>query len=118
VNHFDSESRDAYWAATREQLRSAQNRADLFTLLGLAAVCALLWLYHEPGEQLAPWLLAGIGVALVVIGAPLWFVTRHKRRISAMRGLTCKHCGHVPHDTEIFEVANTRQCQSCERPLD
>lgn len=118
MSHFESESRDAYWAATREQLKSAQKRADLFTLLGLAAVCALLWMYHEPGEALAGWMLAGIGVALAVICLPLWFVTRRKRHISAVRGLNCPHCGHVPHDTEISEVADTRQCQSCEKSLD
>lgn len=118
MSQLESESRDAYWAATREQLKSAQNRADLFTLSGLAAVCALLWLYHEPGERLATWLVAGIGVALALICLPLWFVTRHKRRISALRGLTCPHCGHVPHDTEISEIVNTRQCQSCEKSLD
>ena len=118
MSHLESESRDAYWAATREQLRSAQNRADLFTLLGLAAVCVLLWRYREPGQQLAFRMIAGIGVALVVIGLPLWFVTRRKRRISALRGLTCPHCGHVPHDTEISEIVNTRRCQSCEKPLD
>jgi hypothetical protein len=118
MSHLESESRDAYWAATREQLRSAQNRADLFTLLGLAAVGALLWLYRGPGEQLATWMIACLGVALAVICLPLWFVTRRKRRISALRGLTCPHCGHVPHDTEISEIVNTRQCQSCEKSLD
>jgi hypothetical protein len=116
VSHLESESRDAYWAATREQLRSAQNRADLFTLSGLAAVCALLWLYREPGEQPVTRAIAGVGVALAVICVPLWFVTRRKRRISAL--LTCPHCGHVPHDTEISEIVNTRRCQSCETPLD
>ncbi len=118
MKHIESDAREAYWAATREQLKSAQNRADLFTLLGLVAVCAWLWLYHEPGEQLAVWMLAGVGVSLAVICLPLWFVTRRKRRISEMRGLNCPHCGHVPHDTEISEVANTRQCQSCEKSLD
>ena len=118
MGHLESESRDAYWAATREQLRTAQNRADLFTLSGLAAVCVLLWWYRQPGVLPGIRMIAGIGVALAVICLPLWFVTRRKRRISALRGLTCPHCGHVPHDTEIAEVVNTRQCQSCEKSLD
>jgi hypothetical protein len=116
--HAGSEHRDAYWEATREQLKSAQNRADLLSLLGVGSICALLWLYHEPGDGFGRLALAALGLALFAIFLPLWFVTRRKRRISAARGLTCRHCGSVPHDTEIFEAAQTRHCQRCEKPLD
>jgi hypothetical protein len=116
--HAGSEHRDAYWEATREQLKSAQNRADLLSVLGLASIGILLWVYHEPGDGFGRRALVGIALALVAICAPTWFVTRRKRRISAARGLTCPHCGCAPHDTEIFEVAQTRHCQRCEQPLD
>jgi hypothetical protein len=112
-----SERGDAYWQSTREQLRSAQNRADVCTLSGLAAICGLLWLYHEPGHGFDSFAQAGLGIALVVICVPVWLATRSKRRISAAR-LTCKHCGAVPHDTEISEVASTHQCQRCAQSID
>ncbi len=116
--HAGSEHRDAYWEATREQLKSAQNRADLLSLLGLASICGLLWIYHEPGDGFGIRALVGLGLALIAIFVPLWFVTRRKRHISAVRGLNCPHCGYAPHDTEILEVAQTRHCQRCEQPLD
>jgi hypothetical protein len=116
--HVDSGPRDAYWEATREQLKSAQNRADLFTLVGVLAICVLLWFNSEPDRGFDPVLQAGIAIALLVICAPLWFVTRRKRRITATRGLICNHCGYVPHDTEISEVASTRHCQRCDKSLD
>jgi hypothetical protein len=53
----------------------------------------------------------------MVIGVPLWFVTRRKREISATRGLICSSCAYVPHDTEISEVAANRVCPNCEKPL-
>jgi|SRR5688572_19208356 len=110
--------RDAYWQATREQLKSAQNRADAFTLIGVLAIGALLWFNREPGGGFDRVAQAGMAIALLVICAPLWFVTRRKRRITATRGLICQHCGYVPHDTEISEVANTRHCQRCDKSLD
>jgi hypothetical protein len=116
--HVESGHRDAYWEATRERLKSAQKRADSFTLVGVLAIGALLWVYREPGEQIGLWTAVAIGAALIAICAPLWFVTRRKRRITASRGLICRHCGYVPHDTEISEVANTRHCQRCEQSLD
>jgi hypothetical protein len=116
--HAESQHRDAYWQATREQLKSAQNRADLFTLLGVLAFGALLWFNREPGDGFSPVARAGVAIALLVICAPLWFVTRRKRRISATRGLICQHCGYLPHDTEISEAVNTRHCQRCDQPLD
>ena len=116
--HVESGHRDAYWEATREQLKSAQKRADLVTLFGVLAIGALLWFNREPGEGFGPMAQAGMAIALVVICAPLWFVTRRKRRITATRGLICQHCGYVPHDTEISEVASTQHCQRCEKSLD
>jgi hypothetical protein len=117
VKNVQLQHRDAYWQDTREQLKSAQNRGDLFTLLGLAGIGALLWATHEPGDGFTMYALAGVAIAVVVICGPLWFVNRRKRSISAAR-LTCTHCGHAPHDTEISEVAETRQCQRCDHPLE
>jgi hypothetical protein len=115
--HADSERHGADWEATREQLKAAQARADRLTLLGLALIGLLLWLYHEPGDGFGAVALAVIVLALIVICVPLWMVTRRKRAISASR-LTCRHCGYRPHDTEISEVAETHQCQRCQRPLE
>jgi hypothetical protein len=116
--HAGPEHREAYWQATREQLKSAQNRADMFTLIGVLAVGALWWFNREPEGGFSSVAQAGLAIALLVICAPLWFVTRRKRRISATRGLICQHCGYMPHDTEISEAVNTRHCQRCDQPLD
>jgi hypothetical protein len=117
VKNVPVQHREAFWQDTREQLKSAQSRGDFFTVLGLAVIGGLLWVYHEPGDGFGSVALAGIAFALIVICGPLWFVTRRKRSISAAR-LTCPHCGHAPHDTEIAEVAETRQCQRCNQSLD
>jgi hypothetical protein len=116
--HAGSGHRDEYWETTREQLKSAENRADLLSLLGVAAIGGLLWYYHEPGDGFGRLALTLIGLALVMICVPAWVAARRKRRISATRGLTCPNCGYVPHDTEISEVASTRHCQRCEHSLD
>ena len=116
--HVEQDHREAYWRDTREQLKAAQKRADVLTLLGLAAIAGLLWAYHEPGDGFGPRALTGLGIALVVICAPLWFLTRRKRSISVARGLVCQQCGYTPHDTEISEVASTRRCKRCEQSLD
>jgi hypothetical protein len=115
--HVGSEHSEAYWQATREQLKAAQKRADRISLAGVVAIGGLLWVYHEPGDGFGRLALAGIGIALIVIGVPLWFVTRRKREISATRGLICSSCAYVPHDTEISEVAANRVCPNCEKPL-
>jgi hypothetical protein len=115
--HVGSEHSDAYWQATREQLKAAQKRADLISLAGVITLVSLLWVYHEPGDGFGRMALAGLGIALVVIGVPVWFMTRRKREITATRGLICAHCAYVPHDTEIFEVAATRVCPHCSKPL-
>src|SRR5688572_25819812 len=104
MKQIDSEHDDAYWQATRDQLKTAQKRADIFTLLGMAAIGALLWLNFRSEELAGNWILTGVALAVVVISVPLWYVTRRKRRISATR-LNCRHCGYIPHDTEISEVA-------------
>ena len=116
--HVGSEHHsEAYWQATREQLEAAQKRADLLTLAGVIALSGLLWVYHEPGDGFGRMALAGIGIALLVIGVPVWFVTRRKRQITATRGLICAHCSHVPHDTEISEIVASRVCPNCSKPL-
>jgi hypothetical protein len=116
--HAGSGHRDEYWETTREQLKSAQNRADLLSVLGVAAIGGLLWYYHEPGDGFGRFSLSFIGLALVVICVPAWVAARRRRRISAARGLTCPSCGYVPHDTEISEVVSTRHCQRCDHSLD
>lgn len=113
--HAGPEHGDAYWRSTREQLKTAQNRADLLSLLGLAAVAVLLWVYHEPGDGFGSMAAASIGLALIVICVPVWIVARRKRLISAR--LTCTSCGYVPHDTEISEVTDTHQCPRCAKNL-
>jgi hypothetical protein len=115
---FDSDRRDAYWEATQAELKSTQKRGDLVTVIALALVLTVLWLNFTPGENTLWWTIGCVAVALLCIGAPLWFVTQRKRRISAARGLICGHCHYVPHDTEITEVVATRACQRCNRPLD
>lgn len=113
--HAGSEHGDAYWQTTREQLRAAQHRADLISLVGVAVVSILLWVYHEPGDGFGSMVMAAIGLALVVICVPVWIVARRKRLLAA--SLTCQSCGYVPHDTEISEIADTHQCPRCTRTL-
>jgi hypothetical protein len=116
-SQLNSASRDAYWQATRALLKSAQNRGDMLSVLGLGFVALLFWLYNEPGDGAVTW-AAGIATgALVVVALPQLFVARRKRRISAIRGMTCRHCGYVPHDTEISETVSTRECNRCQKPL-
>lgn len=107
---------DAYWQSTREQLKAAQKRADLLSLLGVAAIGVLLWLYNEPGDGLSSTAMAGMALALIVICVPVWIVARRKREISL--SLTCENCGYVPHDTEISEVTDTHQCPRCAKTLE
>lgn len=113
--HARSEHRDANWQTTRDQLKTTQNRADLLSLLGLTAICALLWVYHEPGDGFGTTSALGLGLALIVICVPVWIVARRKRMISAR--LTCQSCGYVPHDTEVSEITDTHQCPRCAQSL-
>lgn len=117
MKHVDSDPRHDEWAATREQLKSAQQRADRFTLLGLVVIGGLLWMNLDSIGPAADWLLASIALTLLVICIPLWYLMRRRRGISRTR-LVCPHCGYVPHDTEISEVADTLRCQRCNQPLD
>jgi len=114
--HLSSASRDAYWQATRDELKSAQKRGDILSLVGLGLVGVLLWYYRGP-EHLAMWAAGFATIGLAIVALPQWFVARRKRRISAARGMTCQHCGYVPHDTEISDVVSTRECRRCEQPL-
>jgi hypothetical protein len=109
--------RDAYWQATQAQLRSAQQRGDVLSLVGLGLIGALLWYYGVPGDNVATWAVSIGIVALAVVVLPPLLVARRRRRISAARGMNCQHCGYVPHHTEISEVVSTRQCRRCEQPL-
>lgn len=113
--HTGSEHGDAYWRSTREQLKAAQKLADLLSLLGLAAICAVLWFYHEPQDGLGSTAATGVGLAIVMICVPAWIVARRKRLISVR--LTCTNCSYVPHDTEISEIADTHQCPRCAKNL-
>ena len=116
-SQLNSASRDAYWKVTQSQLKSAQTRGELLSLLGVLLLGLLLWQFYEPGDDAVSWAAGVAGVALAVVALPQLFVARRKRHISAMRGMTCQHCGYVPHDTEISEVASTRNCQRCEQVL-
>ena len=116
-SQLSSASRDAYWETTQAQLKSAQNRGDVLSLLGLGLIGLLLWQFHEPGDNAFQWAASFAAFALAVVALPQLFVARRKRRISAMRGMTCQHCGYVPHDTEISEVVSTRECNRCQQPL-
>lgn len=116
-SRLNSATRDAYWMATEAELKSAQQRGDKLSLVGLALVAALLWYYREPGDNVALWAGGIATVALAVVALPQLFVARRKRRISAARGLNCQHCGYEPHHTEISEVVSTRECRRCEKSL-
>lgn len=108
---------DAYWYATRSELKSIRRRGDVVMLIGAAALLSLIFLYRDHSQELSWWLIAA-GFLLAVIGASLWFVTSRTRRVAIARGLKCSRCSYMPHDTEIDEVASTRQCPHCEKSLD
>jgi hypothetical protein len=116
MKQVESNSASRYGESVREQLKAAQHRADLLTLIGMVCMGALLWRNFRADEGAGQWTLASVAIAMLVICLPLWYVTRRKRSISAAR-LTCRHCGYVPHDTEISEVAETMTCQRCEKPI-
>ncbi len=116
-SQLSSASRDAYWQTTQAELKSAQQRGDILSLMGLGLLAVLLWYNHEPGDNAVLWAAGVATVGLVIVALPQWFVARRKRRISALRGMNCQHCGYVPHDTEISEVVSTRECRRCEQPL-
>jgi hypothetical protein len=114
---FDTQGRDAYWHATRSELKSIRRRGDVVTLTGAAALLALIFLYRDHSQELSAWLVAA-ALLLGLIGASLWFVTSRTRRVAIARGLLCSRCSYMPHDTEIEEVASTRTCPHCEESLD
>jgi hypothetical protein len=116
MKQVEPEGGVAYGENVREQLKAAQLRADLFTLLGMVCAGALLWRSFQSDEAAGTWTFASVPITILVICLPLWFLTRRRRRISAAR-LTCRHCGYVPHDTEISEVAETMTCQRCEKTI-
>jgi hypothetical protein len=116
-SQLNSASRDAYWRATQVELESAKQRGDILSLVGLGLIAALLWYYREPDNNVSIWAGVIATVAMAVIALPQVLVARHRRRISAARGMNCQHCGYVPHHTEISEVVSTRQCRRCEKPL-
>ena len=114
---LNPQGRDAYWRATQTELKSIRKRGDRVTLTGAAVLFALIFFYRDHTQELSVWLIAGT-LLLMVIGVSLWFVTSRRRRVAIARGLVCKHCDYMPHDTEIDEVAATRTCPHCERSLD
>jgi len=115
-SQLNSASRDAYWEATQAQLKSAQTRGEVLSLLGLGLLGLLLWQF-QPGDNVVSWAASIAAIALAIVALPQLFVSRRKRHISAMRGLNCQHCGYVPHDTEISEVSSTRECNRCHKAL-
>jgi hypothetical protein len=116
-SQLNSAGRDAYWQATQAELESAKQSGDILSLIGLGSIAALLWYYRDSGDNLAMWAGVVAAVALTAIAIPQIYVAHRRRRISAARGLNCRHCGYVPHHTEISEVVNTRECRRCEKPL-
>ena len=116
-SQLNSASRDAYWQATRAQLKSAQKRGDVLSVLGVGLLGLLLWQYYEPGAHEVTWTASVAAVALALVALPQLFAARRKRRISAMRGVNCRQCGYVPHDTEISDVVSARECNRCQKPL-
>ena len=116
-SQLNSAGRDAYWQATQAELTSAQRRGDILSLAGLVLIGPLFWFYREPGS-VAVWAASIATFALAAVAVPQLLVARRKRRISATRRLNCQHCGYVPHQTEISEVASTRVCRACEKSLD
>jgi hypothetical protein len=113
---FDTQVRDAHWRATQSELRSIRRRGDVVTLIGAAALLALIFFYRDHSQEPTAWLIAA-ALLLAVIGASLWFVTSRRRRVAIARGLLCSRCSYMPHDTEIDEVAQTRTCPRCEQSL-
>jgi hypothetical protein len=116
-SQLNSASRDAYWQTTQAQMKSAQKRGDILSVLGIALLGLLLWQYYEPGDHAVGWAASIAAVALALVALPQLFVARRKRRIAAMRGMNCQHCGYVPHDTEISETVSARECNRCQKPL-
>jgi hypothetical protein len=117
ISQLNSANRDAYWQVTQAQLKSAQKRGDALSVLGVGLMGLLLWQYYEPGVHEVTWTASVAAVALALVALPQLFAARRKRRISAMRGMNCTHCGYVPHDTEISEVVSARECSRCQKPL-
>jgi hypothetical protein len=116
-SQLNSAGRDAYWRATQAELNSARFRGDLLSLAGLGLIAALLWYFREPGNDVSMWAAGVATFALAFVALPQIFVARSRRRISAAR-MHCQRCGYEPHHTEISEVASSRECRRCEKPLD
>lgn len=113
---IDERTREAYWHATRSELRNIQRRGDYLVFGGALALLAVLFYNHDRSSQLQYWLVVG-GLTLLVILASLWFVTTRKRRVATARGLVCASCSYMPHDTEISDVVESRRCPRCDHSL-
>jgi hypothetical protein len=117
-SHLLSANRDAFWQATQAELRIIQRRGDAVSLVGLALVGALMWYSSETGGTSVIWGVGIAGIAMAFLAISQLLVARAKRRIAAERGMNCRHCGYVPHHTEISDVIATRECPHCKKPLD
>jgi hypothetical protein len=117
-SHLVSTGRDAYWQTTRAELQSAQRRGDALSLAGLALIGVLIWYSADSGGKSVLWVASITVTAMAVVALPQLFVARGKRRIASARGMNCRHCGYVPHHTEISEVIATHECRRCAKPLD
>ena len=67
-SQLNSASRDAYWQVTKSQLKSAQTRGDVLSLLGVVLLGLLLWQYYEPGENTVKWAATIAALALASAG--------------------------------------------------
>jgi len=109
-------NREAYWHATRDELKAIQRRGDYLIFAGALALLGVLFYNHDRASQLQYWLVVG-GLTLLVILGSLWFVTTRKRRVATARGLVCSSCSYMPHDTEIGDVVESRRCPRCDHSL-
>jgi len=116
LTSVESGSRDSYWSATQDALRTVKRRGDLLIFLGAGVLFALEMVLPESARDLRG-LMIGAMLVLALIGAYVWFVTSRKRQIAESRGMVCVRCNYLPHDTEIDDVADTRHCPRCSAEL-
>lgn len=109
-------TRDSQWSTTQQALKAVKRRGDLLIVSGAAALFALAMVLPESAHDQRG-MLIGAMLVLALIGGYVWFVTSHKRRIAESRGLVCLRCNYLPHDTEIDDVAQSRQCPRCDSDL-
>jgi hypothetical protein len=104
--------RDSYWRRTQAELHSIQRRGEYVLTASVAALILGAILVRDRIDGATYWMLIA-GAASAFFVAEVTYVASRKRRIAATRGLVCGKCSYAPHDTEINDVASTRQCPRC-----